>query len=58
MSCVTKRNGLKCWYDYNGKLHRDDDLPAVIHPEGSKEWYKHGRHHRVDDKPAVIFFAR
>lgn len=27
----------------NGKLHRDDDLPAVIWADGSQFWYKDGK---------------
>jgi len=42
------------WYDKDGQLHRDDDLPAVIGPDGSKSWYKHGKRHRIDDLPAMI----
>lgn len=40
------------WYK-NGKLHRDNDLPAVI--DGvNKKWYKYGKLHRDNDLPAVI----
>ena len=35
-------------------LHRDQDQPAVIKPDGSKEWYQYGKLHRNDDRPAVI----
>ena len=40
------------WYQ-NGKLHRDDDLPAVICGIG-QEWYQNGLRHRDNDLPAVI----
>ena len=40
------------WY-HQGKLHRDDDLPAVEWTNGSKEWRVHGKRHRDGDKPAV-----
>jgi len=49
------------WYDTNGKLHRDDDLPAVIfwffdgtHHPSHMQWYQHGILTRVDDKPTTI----
>lgn len=28
------------------KKHRDDDLPAVIYPDGTKEWWYEGKMHR------------
>lgn len=49
---------IKYWYK-NGKLHRDEDLPAEIayRVDGSKlyeKWYKNGMIHRINDKPALI----
>ena len=41
------------WYK-NGKRHREDDKPAVIHSNG-KIWYKNGKRHRENDKPAFIW---
>ncbi len=35
-----------------GKLHREGDLPAIEHVNGSKEWYKDGDLHR-DGGPAI-----
>lgn len=29
------------WYQY-GRLHRDNDEPAIIFPDGKKQWFKHG----------------
>jgi len=43
------------WRDEDGLLHRDNDLPAIVHSEGTKEWYQHGKVHRENDKPAKIF---
>ena len=40
------------WYQ-NGKLHRDDDLPAVIYGI-RQEWYQNGLRHRDNGLPAVI----
>ena len=43
-------------YYKNGKLHRDNDLPAVEWNNGDKEWHKEwhkeGKIHRIDD-PAI-----
>ena len=36
------------------KIHRDNDLPAIIWSNGGKEWYKDGKQHRDNDSPAVI----
>jgi hypothetical protein len=46
------------WYDH-GKIHRDDDMPAVIDNgkpgcQSYKKWYKHGRLHRCGDLPALV----
>ena len=46
-SCVVKVcfwNGERCeqvWYK-NGRVHRDDDLPALIDPDGGMSWYNNG----------------
>jgi hypothetical protein len=41
------------WFDADGMLHRDNDLPAVV--EGKYEqWYCHGRLHRDGDLPAEV----
>lgn len=41
------------WTDEDGRLHRDDG-PAVIHHDGTQEWWQHGERHR-DNGPAVVF---
>ena len=41
------------WFK-NGKLHRDDDLPAVLWLDGTRAWYQNGETHRDNDKPAFI----
>lgn len=41
------------WYR-NGKLHRDNDLPALIRHNGNLLWYQNGKLHRDNDEPAVI----
>lgn len=45
--------GAQYWYQ-NRKLHRENDLPAIIGENGSQEWYKNGKRHR-DNLPAVIY---
>jgi len=42
------------WKNSAGQLHRDNDQPAVINADGSKEWYQNDLLHRDGDKPAVI----
>ena len=37
-------------YMRDGVLHRDDDLPAVIHKDGSREWWVHGKRLRWDPR--------
>lgn len=41
------------WRDEKGLLHRDNDQPAVVHPDGAKAWFRHGKLHR-DVGPAYI----
>jgi hypothetical protein len=41
------------WYSH-GKIHRDDDLPAIVFANGLHQWYKNGKLHRDGDKPAHI----
>jgi hypothetical protein len=43
----------KYWYKL-GKLHRDNDLPAIIHSDGSSEWFQNGLLHREQDLSARI----
>jgi hypothetical protein len=47
--------GVKKWYK-DGKLHRDDDLPAEIWNHGTiLRWYRHGYIHRDGDLPAEVY---
>ncbi len=48
------RNDKKQEWFKDGVLHRDDDLPAVIHSDGTQEWRQHGKLHRDGDKPAYV----
>jgi hypothetical protein len=38
----------------DGKRHRGNDLPAVLHPSGLSEWYMGGKRHRETDA-AIIY---
>jgi len=47
--------GVQYWFK-NNKLHRDNDLPAVIRYNNKEQyWYKNGLQHRDNDLPAIIF---
>lgn len=50
---INQRECVK-WHDENGKLHRDNDLPAVTWSNGVREWWRHGVRHRLRDQPALI----
>jgi hypothetical protein len=41
------------WYK-EGKLHRDNDQPAIVYKCDTRCWCKDGVFHRDNDKPAVI----
>ena len=59
---IVNENGCRGKIDYhgkekwvkNGKIHRDNDLPAIISANGTRIWYKDGEQHRDNDLPAVI----
>jgi hypothetical protein len=51
---IMTHDGSIVYRNERGAVHRDDDLPAVIHANGSKAWYKDGQLHREGDLPAVI----
>jgi hypothetical protein len=38
----------------DGKLHRENDEPAICFTNGDKHWYKEGKLHRDNDLPAVM----
>jgi hypothetical protein len=50
---VKSYNGDKRWFNINGQLHRDNDLPAIEKANGDKFWYVNGKRHRGNDLPAV-----
>jgi hypothetical protein len=38
----------------NGQIHRDNDLPAVVRGNGTKQWLQNNLLHRDNDLPAII----
>ena len=50
--CTIDAIGNKRWY-INGKLNRENDLPAIEYSNGDKAWYLDDKHHREGDKPAI-----
>jgi hypothetical protein len=53
MAMKTDARGNKKWYNANGKLHRDNDLPAIENANGDKEWYVNEKLHRENNLPAI-----
>lgn len=49
------RNGIIHFQLPNGRVHRGDDLPAIIWSGGTRAWWINGKQHRYDGKPAVIW---
>ena len=52
--CVVHLDKSTVWYK-DGKVHRDDDLPAYVASNGDEVWYKDGEVHREHDLPAVKY---
>ena len=52
---TTDAHGVTTWRDGDGKVHRDGDLPAVVHPDRFQHWYQHGKRHRDGDLPAAVW---
>ncbi len=61
MSTIIDYDGSSRTYDSDKKLHSFDDQPAIVHLDGTKEWYCRGLGHRStlgpDGKilPSVIY---
>jgi hypothetical protein len=45
----------KRWYNVKGKLHRDNDLPAIVYADGTKWWFVNGKMHRLGGLPALEY---
>jgi hypothetical protein len=52
--CEIDEFGMKRWFNEEGELHRLDG-PAIVQPNGSKEWCVNGKLHRIDG-PAVEWY--
>lgn len=50
---VVDPQGNQYWHFSNFKLHRENDLPAVINVDGTKEWWKFAKRHRENGQPAI-----
>jgi hypothetical protein len=46
---------VRVWRNAAGQIHRMGGLPAIIHSDGSEEYYEMGYRHRENDKPAIIW---
>lgn len=51
---VVDRGDRFVWVIDGDVLHRDGDLPAVVHHDGTQEWYMYGLRHRDKGQPAYI----
>ncbi len=41
-------------YTFNGRMHREDDLPSLEYSNGSRAWTRYGKLHSDEDHPALI----
>lgn len=48
-----EHGNIEVWRLANGDLHREDG-PAVVQPNGDREWYSHDKRHR-EDGPAIEY---
>lgn len=54
MTPTVYKDGTRIWYDCDRERHRDHGLPAVIYPNGTREWWSHGKRHREGDLPVIV----
>ena len=45
-------SGTRVWHNIDGQIHREDE-PAVIHADGSREWWQNGQRYRKNGLPTV-----
>lgn len=60
MNMKQDKHGNTYYFNSDGQLHRDEDLPAVEYVGGKgflkkREWWKNGWPHRDNDLPAVEY---
>ena len=53
--CIINEELKRTEYRLLGKLHRDNDKPAVICTDGSQFWYQNGNLYRDNDLPTIIY---
>jgi hypothetical protein len=51
---IEDEDGSKYWRNALGEIHRDNDLPAIIHKDGACLWFTNGRLNRGNGRPAII----
>lgn len=51
---ATIENGVQRWRDDKNRIHRDHGLPAVIHLDGTREWWVHDKRQRAGDLPVIV----
>lgn len=54
---ITKDGSVTTTWKKNGKIHRDNGLPAVVFKQGSFcrcEWFIDGKNYRKDNKPTTV----
>ena len=54
LNVLTNGPNTLIWTDGMGRIHRDNDRPAIINCTGDKEWYQNGQKHRHNDRPALV----
>lgn len=52
--CEENEDGDIYCYDVNGKLHSEEDRPAIISKLGGRMWFYHGKNDRDGDRPAIV----
>jgi hypothetical protein len=43
------------FWEVDGELHREGDLPAIVWADGSKVWRVRGKRHRGGGLPAIVW---
>ena len=51
---IPSENEFGEWKNEKGELHRENDLPAIVRSDGTKQWWINGKLHRENDLPAII----
>jgi len=54
---IVNKWGNKCTYNDKGQLHSYNDQPALVRPNGTKEWWLNGKLIRNNGLPAIVSSA-